>query len=37
MYFSSDNWAGAHPKIAESLVLHAGGYDPAYGDGALDR
>jgi len=37
MYFSSDNWAGAHPKIADSLVLHAGGYDAAYGDGALDR
>jgi len=37
MQFSSDNWAGAHPKIAESLQRHAGGYDAAYGDGALDR
>ncbi|MEQ1954190.1 low specificity L-threonine aldolase [Mesorhizobium sp. CN2-181] len=37
MYFSSDNWAGAHPKVAERLAHHASGYDAAYGNGALDR
>ena len=26
MIFSSDNWAGAHPVIAESLVKAAGGF-----------
>lgn len=37
MYFSSDNWAGAHPKVAESLSRHAGGFDAAYGNGTLDK
>lgn len=37
MIFSSDNWAGAHPAIAESLVMHAGGYASAYGTSELDR
>lgn len=37
MIFSSDNWAGAHPQIAESLLRHAGGYAPAYGASDLDR
>jgi threonine aldolase len=37
MIFASDNWAGAHPQIAAGLSAHASGYDPAYGDGALDR
>jgi threonine aldolase len=37
MQFSSDNWAGAHPLIAESLVRHASGFEPAYGDGTLDK
>jgi threonine aldolase len=37
MQFSSDNWAGVHPRIAENLQRHAGGYDAAYGAGALDR
>jgi threonine aldolase len=37
MHFASDNWAGAHPKIAESLAAHAGGFSPAYGTGDLDR
>jgi threonine aldolase len=37
MIFSSDNWAGAHPRIAESLVRHAGGFAPAYGASELDR
>jgi len=35
--FSSDNWAGAHPKIAAALATHASGYEPAYGGGELDR
>jgi len=37
MIFSSDNWAGAHPAIAESLVRHAGGFAPAYGSSDLDK
>jgi threonine aldolase len=37
MHFSSDNWAGAHRNVAESLVRHAGGFEPAYGDGVLDQ
>ena len=37
MIFSSDNWAGAHPKIAASLLRHAGGYEAAYGNGELDK
>ena len=37
MIFSSDNWAGAHPRIVESLVRHAGGFAPAYGASELDR
>jgi threonine aldolase len=36
MSFASDNWAGAHPKIAASLSTHATGFDPAYGSGAFD-
>ncbi len=36
LIFASDNWAGAHPKIAAALATHAGGYEPAYGNGALD-
>jgi len=37
MYFASDNWAGAHPSIAQSLVEHASGYAPAYGASDLDQ
>lgn len=37
MIFSSDNWAGAHPAIARSLVDHAEGFAPAYGSSDLDR
>ena len=37
MYFSSDNWSGAHPHIAEALQRHASGYAAAYGTDALDR
>jgi threonine aldolase len=34
--FASDNWAGAHPKIAANLAANASGYEPAYGNGELD-
>lgn len=37
MIFASDNWAGAHPKIAAALSTHASGYAPAYGTSDLDR
>ena len=30
MFFASDNWAGAHPKIAASLSSHAAGFAEAY-------
>ena len=37
MFFASDNWAGAHLRIGEALVKHAGGYAPAYGASDLDK
>lgn len=37
MNFASDNWAGAHPRIAEALVAHAHGFAAAYGTSELDR
>ncbi|PDT83012.1 low specificity L-threonine aldolase [Sinorhizobium sp. BJ1] len=37
MIFASDNWAGAHPAIADNLVAHAQGYVSAYGTSDLDR
>ena len=37
MHFSSDNWSGAHPRIAESLARHATGFAAAYGTSELDR
>jgi threonine aldolase len=37
MNFASDNWAGAHPRIVESLAVHASGFAPAYGTSDLDR
>lgn len=37
MHFSSDNWAGAHPQIAEALARHATGFAAAYGTSDLDR
>ena len=37
MFFASDNWAGAHPDIAKSLVDAAGGFTSAYGTGDLDK
>ncbi|HEU4987368.1 MAG TPA: low specificity L-threonine aldolase [Rhizobiaceae bacterium] len=36
MYFASDNWAGAHPRIAAALSEHAQGFAPAYGNSDLD-
>jgi threonine aldolase len=37
MFFASDNWAGAHPDIAQSLVTAADGFASAYGTGDLDK
>ena len=37
MYFTSDNWAGVHPAITESLNRHASGMAQAYGTSELDR
>lgn len=37
MFFASDNWAGAHPLIAESLVKEASGAAAAYGTSELDK
>jgi threonine aldolase len=37
MYFASDNWAGAHPLVAESLAAAAGTYSVPYGAGEMDR
>lgn len=37
MYFSSDNWAGAHPDITDALARHAAGFAAAYGASDLDK
>lgn len=37
MHFASDNWAGAHPEIAENLAKQAAGYASAYGTSELDK
>ena len=37
MFFASDNWAGAHPLIAQSLSRHAEGFSAAYGASDLDK
>ncbi len=37
MIFASDNWAGAHPKIAAGLTEQAEGFAPAYGASPLDK
>jgi len=37
LHFASDNWAGAHPKIAESLSTHASGFAASYGASELDK
>lgn len=36
LYFTSDNWAGAHPKISENLSRHSGGFARPYGQSPLD-
>ncbi|MEQ1638277.1 MAG: low specificity L-threonine aldolase [Methylococcales bacterium] len=37
MNFASDNWAGAHPAIAQRLLEEASGFSAPYGASALDR
>ena len=37
MFFASDNWAGAHPRIMESLAVNAEGFAAAYGNSPLDK
>lgn len=37
MFFASDNWAGAHPAIADNLARRAAGFASAYGSSDLDR
>jgi threonine aldolase len=37
MNFASDNWAGAHPQVAQALARHAGGFAAAYGNSDLDK
>ena len=37
MNFNSDNWAGAHPAIAENLLRHSSGTAAAYGSSNLDK
>jgi len=37
MIFASDNWAGAHPIIAQRLLDEAVGFSVPYGAGELDR
>ncbi|MGV3548593.1 threonine aldolase family protein [Rhizobium sp.] len=37
MIFASDNWAGAHPLIAERLAKAAGSYTSPYGESDADK
>ncbi len=37
MNFTSDNWSGVHPAIAENLTRHAAGMARAYGHSELDK
>lgn len=37
MNFASDNWAGAHPAIAQRLMDASAGFSAPYGADALDR
>ncbi len=37
MFFASDNWAGAAPRVSQGLAKHADGFEGAYGAGDLDR
>lgn len=36
MHFSSDNWAGAHPAIANALQTNSDNHVASYGDSELD-
>lgn len=36
MYFASDNWAGAHPQVANAVMSANNGYWPAYGNSDRD-
>lgn len=36
MIFASDNWAGAHPRIAQRLLQEASGFSVPYGASELD-
>ena len=35
--FASDNWAGAHPAISQSLLSAAAGFSRPYGESEFDR
>lgn len=37
MHFGSDNWAGAHAKIAEAITRESALFSPAYGASDLDK
>lgn len=37
MNFASDNWAGAHPSIAQRLLQEASGFAAPYGASTLDQ
>lgn len=37
MHFTSDNWAGAHPRVSENLSRHSDGFAKPYGASPLDR
>jgi len=37
MNFASDNWAGAHPRIAAALLEHAAGASRPYQTGDIDK
>jgi threonine aldolase len=37
MIFASDNWAGAHPRIAAALTAASDGFASAYGSSEQDR
>ncbi len=37
MFFQSDNWAGAHPRISSNLTESSAGFSSAYGNSDFDR
>ncbi|MDO8843426.1 low specificity L-threonine aldolase [Methylicorpusculum sp.] len=37
MFFTSDNWAGVHPAIAQRLSEESSGFSAAYGASELDK